>query len=111
MCDVVTEHESEDGTRGSLVVEAKALGKLLGAKDTDSRYYMEVPEVAACGEGASLLYLIDERCRQKGLAQLGTHPSHVGLLTWQELGAIHIELALCLDASAPLRAFVAGAIQ
>jgi hypothetical protein len=111
MCDVVVEHEDQKGERGLLVVEAKALGKILGPKDTDNSYYMDIAEVAANADRAVLMYLVDEGCRAKVLAQLGEFSGRVGLLTWQELGAIQIELALRLDAGAAIQSFVAGAIQ
>jgi hypothetical protein len=111
MCDIVVEHEDIHGHRGILVVEAKALGAVLGAKDLDLAYYMEIPEIAASGERASLLFLIDEACRSKVLAQIGALPPRTGVLTWQQLGAIQIQLALRLNVEGPIRQFVAGAIQ
>lgn len=111
MCDVIVDHEATDGSRGLLVVEAKALGKALGPKDVDGGYYMDVSEIASYGERAALLYLIDGAVREKVLGQLGPLPPRTGVLTWQELGAIQIELDLQLHAEAPIPQSVAGAIQ
>lgn len=111
MCDIVVEHEGGDGERGMLVVEAKALGKCLGEKDTNPAYYLEIAEVAAVGEKAAFLYLVDEACRERVLAQVETLPSGTGLLTWQQLGGLQIGLAAEMAADEPVRAFIAGAIQ
>jgi hypothetical protein len=111
MCDVVVSHEGSTGESGVLVVEAKNLTTEPGAKDLRLDYYLAIQEIAEFGARAALLYLVDEAVREKSARLLGELPSNVGLVTWQQLAGLQIELAQSLEAPAAIRNYVAGAIQ
>lgn len=113
MCDVVVGFEGADESRGVLVVEAKRLKAKLGKKDLIPDYYLGIREIEEFGNQASLMYLIDEAVREKALEALTEMPvnANVGLLTWQQLAGIQIELAATLQAPEAVRHFVASAIQ
>jgi hypothetical protein len=61
-------------------------------------------------ENRAILYCVDDRAadRVKG-ASCRPHPS--GVITWNELGGLQIQLARGLDLPDPYRGFIAGAIQ
>ena len=111
MCDVVVSYEGSNGESGILVVEAKNLTKEPGSKELRLDYYLAIQEIAAFGARASLLYLVDETVTEKSIGLLGDLPKNVGLITWQQLAGLQIELAQTLEAPAAIRNFVAGAIQ
>lgn len=111
MCDVVVAHEDETEQRGVLVVEAKRLRAKLSEKELNFDYYLTIEEIAEFGEKACLIFLVDEAVKGNSMAQVGSLPPNVGLITWQQLAGLQIELAQTLEASAAIRNFVAGAIQ
>ncbi len=111
MCDVVVAHEDEDGQRGVLVVEAKRLRAKLTNKELNFDYYLMIDEIAEFGMNASLVFLLDETVREKSLAMLRDRSSNIGLITWQQLAGLQVELVQNLEATIPIRNFVAGAIQ
>lgn len=113
LCDVVVEHESTAGERSVLVVESKNFGASLGEKELNFGYYLDrLPEIAAYRDKRSLIFLIDQQLLARVRDQLGDAcPPYVGVLTWQQLGGLQIELARILNAAEDIRTFVAGAIQ
>lgn len=111
MCDVVVGYERGDGIQGALVVEAKYLKKELGAKELRFDYYLAIDEIAAYGEHAALVYLVDESVRGRSISALGSLPPNIRLITWQELAGLQIGLVNTLDAPPAIRNFIAGAIQ
>lgn len=111
MCDVVLEYERSDGMRGALVVEAKNLDAALGEKEMKPNYYLGIEEFADYGQNVALLYLVDESVRAKVEGQLGERALNVGVISWQQLAGLQIQLTENLGAAEPVRNFVAGAIQ
>ncbi len=94
-----------------LVVEAKRLRAQLSKKELNFDYYLTIEEIAGFGKNATLVFLLDESVREKSLAMLGERAPNIGLITWQQLAGLQIELAQNLEAPAAIRNFVAGAIQ
>lgn len=113
LCDVIVEHESPHGERSVLVVEAKNLTAGLGEKELNFGYYLDrLPEIAEFGERRSLLFLVDQEMRPAVLQQFGdSRPDNVGIVTWQELAGLQIQLARALDVPSEVQSFIAGAIQ
>ena len=97
MCDVVVAHNDDVGQPGVLVVEAKRLRTKLSKKELNFDYYLTLDEIAEFGENATLLFLLDESVREKSEKMLEGCPSNVGLITWQQLAGLQIELAQNLD--------------
>lgn len=110
MCDVVVGYGGTECS-GVLVVEAKGLGKQLGAKELNPDYYLGIKEIAEFGVRASLLFLVDEKVAAISRERIRGMPRRPGLLTWQQLGGLQIELAMALPIVPNLRRFIASAIQ
>lgn len=110
MCDVVVGF-GESACSGVLVIEAKALGKKLREKDLDPDYYLGIKEIVEYGERASLVYLVDEKVATECRGQTRGMSRKPGVLTWQQLGGLQIELALDLAVDPDLRRFIASSIQ
>lgn len=111
MCDVVVEYRNEDGDGGILVVESKSLNKCIGEKELNFDYYLSIRDFEPYGKNTALIYLVDESVRSKSLELLGNLPANVGLITWQQLAGIQIELAQTLEVPVDIQNFIAGAIQ
>lgn len=111
MCDVVVEYEAADNSHSVLVIEAKSLGKALGGKEQIPEYYLALDGIAEFEDRKWLIYLVDEVVLEKCRGMTEKMPANVGLLTWQQLGALQISLAKQMDLSPVMRNFVASAIQ
>jgi hypothetical protein len=111
MCDIVLAFES-GGARNVVVIEAKRLDASMTQKDLDLAYYLEsIPEIADFGDRRHFIYLLDETRRNELDKAIRPREPRVGILTWQRLAGVQIELAKGLDASVDLQNFIAGAIQ
>jgi hypothetical protein len=110
MCDVVFSFRS-DGIPTVVVVEAKGLDKMMRPKDLTSEYYLDIPDIAAFGDHRYLIYLIDQTRKDKLVAAVRSWQPRIGILTWQQLGGVQIQLAKALDVPKKIATFVAGAIQ
>jgi len=110
MYDVVFSFEC-DGVSSVVVVEAKALDKMMTAKDLNSEYYLNIPDIADFADRRYLIYLIDQTRKPELLAALRARPPRVGILTWQQLEGIQIRLARSLNVPNEIANFVAGAIR
>lgn len=102
-------------TRGAngdhvIIVEAKIKGGALKKTDADPASYLDLAEFSWAPK-RSLIYLIDEADVNKTRGLIADPLQRSGILTWQALGGLQVELALQLDCSASIRDFVAGAIQ
>jgi len=94
----------------AMLVEAKAKGGRLKKTDIVPDSYLLLGEFADI-EHRYLIYLVDEQDAAKTRAAIVDARQHSGVLTWQQLGGMQIELALQLDCEPRLRDFIAGAIQ
>ena len=94
----------------AILVEAKARGGVLKKSDANPDSYLELAEFADI-KNRFLIYLVDEQDAAKTLGLILDDKKRSGLLTWQALGGIQIELALKLNCESKIRDFVAGAIQ
>lgn len=94
----------------AILVEAKAKGGTLKKTDANPDSYLELAEFADF-ENRYLIYLVDEQDAAKTRGSIVNDKKRSGIVTWQALGGIQIELALKLECKPIIRDFVAGAIQ
>jgi hypothetical protein len=94
----------------AILVEAKIKGGALKKTDANPDSYLEL-EGFRQFENRYLIYLVDEQDAAKTRALVTDSKARSGLLTWQGLGGLQIELALKLKCDDRIRDFVAGAIQ
>jgi hypothetical protein len=109
MADVAI-HARTAAADWAILVEAKAKGGSLKKTDANPDSYLELGEFADF-ENRRLIYLVDERDAAKTRDLVVDDKSRSGVITWQALGGIQIELALKLQCRPIIRDFVAGAIQ
>jgi len=93
-----------------ILVEAKAKRGPLKKMDTNPDSYLELGEFADIADKC-LIYLVDELDLQKTQNAIIDPKKRSGVITWQQLGGLQIDLALQLNCEAILRDFIAGAIQ
>ncbi len=94
----------------AVLVEAKARGGPLKKTDVNPDSYLELAEFSEI-ENRCLIYLVDEQDAANTRAIITDDKNRSGVLTWQALGGIQIELALKLRCDPQIRDFVAGSIQ
>jgi hypothetical protein len=109
LADVAIHAKSVDGDY-VIVIEAKAKGGTLKKTDGDPASYLDLDEFSWAPK-RSLIYLVDKSDAHQARNQIKDSLERSGLLTWQALGGLQIELALSLDCAPSIRDFVAGAIQ
>ncbi len=94
----------------ALLVEAKVRGGPLKKTDVNPDSYLELAEFSWI-ENRRLIYLVDAQDAANTRAVITDDENRSGVLTWQALGGIQIELALKLECEPQIRDFVAGSIQ
>lgn len=114
IADIVVGFDGVGTNTGCYVIEAKRPGGKLGQKDLDTSYYLEFEEVLRRTSYRKLIYLVDPREKERVLGLFSEEPQRFtdcGVLTWEELGGLQIELAHTIEVPRKIRSFLAGAIQ
>lgn len=102
---------TDPGGEFVFVIEAKRGRGGLKAGDNDPDYYLASPTLRRYAR-RYMLYLLDEADLAVTRPPAGNAPDCWGILTWQKLGGLQINLARRLEgAPQRVRDFVAGAIQ
>jgi len=93
-----------------LLIEAKRRGGHLKPGDTNPGSYLDLAAFSWADRRA-LIYLVDETDYEAVSRAIRDPEERSGVLSWQELGGLQIQLAETLGCSNSLRNFIAGAIQ
>ena len=109
MADVAI-HAKGPGGDCAILVEAKRKGGRLKRADVNPESYLELAEFVDFAH-RYLIYLVDGQDAEKTRAAIVDARQRSGVLTWQQLGGLQIDLALQLACEPRLRDFIAGAIQ
>ncbi len=111
IADVVIHCKVADGSDVIVVVESKNLGKGLASKDQNLSTYLDSPLLLSMTDKRILLYLVDESVKPTITTEIREDGCLSGIVTWQQLGGLQIELARELDLPPTVSAFIAGSIQ
>lgn len=108
LADVAINFRDEHGD-GVIVIESKRRGGTLKPTDVDPGSYLDLPAFQFT-DRRWLIYLLDESDLNRVRRSVDDPQDRHGFLSWQDLGAFQIQLAL-QHLPDSLRSFVAGAIQ
>ena len=114
IADIVIGFDGVEPGTGCYVIEAKRPKGKLGPKDLDPNYYLSMEKIQTESDFQKLIYCVDPREKERVLTLFKAEPAkfeNCGVLTWEEVGGIQIELAQRLPIPERLRTFMAGAIQ
>ena len=73
--------------------------------------YLDAPLLASITDNRILLYLVDESVKSTITTEIREDGCLSGIVTWQQLGGLQIELARELDLPLTAASFIAGSIQ
>lgn len=111
IADVVIHCKVADGRDVIVVVESKNLSKRLSNKDENLSTYLDAPLLVSTTENRILLYLVDEGVKSTITTEIREDGCLSGIITWQQLGGLQIQLTRELDLPPAISAFIAGSIQ
>jgi hypothetical protein len=91
-----------------IIIESKNKKILLGDKDLDVDYYMKIDDFD-CFDNVYLIYCIDEKVKDVTLDQIA-QIDNIGIITWQELCSIQIEMIDTLEINKRIKMFLKASI-
>jgi len=114
IADIVIGFNGLPDGKACYVIEAKRPGGKLGEKDLDPNYYLSIENIQNEAAYKALIYLVDakEKKRVRSLIESERNKyQNCGVLTWEEIGGIQIELVKTLHLPQKIESFIAGSIQ
>lgn len=114
IADIVIGFDGLGDKLGCYVIEAKRPGGKLTEKDLDPSYYLQFEHIATNAAYRKLIYCVDPKEKRTLLELFRAEPEKYqdcGVVTWEEVAGIQIQLAKLMDATPQVRSFIAGSIQ
>lgn len=107
LCDVVINYKTE-ACNSIIIIESKNKGKKLGDKDIDLDYYLGLDDFDKYDK-KYLIYCIDEAVLEETESVIQNN-ENVGIITWQQLCQIQMEMIEYLDVDERIKLFMQSSI-
>lgn len=94
---------------GVIIIESKNLKKTLGEKDRDPNYYLNIEDFNTY-DYKYYLYCIDGKVKDEVQDQILYKEESTGIITWQELASVQMEMVDRMHINDNLKSFTKAAL-
>lgn len=108
LCDVVLNFKTAQ-SNNIIVIEAKNLGKVIGEKDAEVTYYLDIEDFENY-DNKCLVFCIDKKKKSQVEALIKPTKENYGIITWQELAKLQLDMVDRIKVNPRIKTFMKAAI-